>query len=340
MKLSDDTIAKIKAEYTEWESQLWAGKDLKERQKLGQFATPPELTVKMLEKFDSIKDKDVLDPTVGAGSLLAAAVIAGADPKRVYGIELDEKVLEVCRQRLGKLGVPAANLKCGNALDSDAYKFGNEAKPVAHDQEAIYIRLGDACSIAQLKFPDIVVAEHAVCLKTELGKKLLGAALEDAEARGIWTVFSENTPLAYKQPKSFCMSIDCIRKTAKEQKLNSFDDLVPFAESHEQEAEELEEAEKPVLPECRDASSIIGRKMEEIIASMPSASASGIWRAWAAEAKAAYARYNAWKTGKPAAEVKSVHAAYRQWKIDEESVWCKHFGKANPNDKQRKKNGS
>ena len=101
MKLSEETIAAIKAEYAEWESQLWAGKSLKERQRLGQFATPPQLTIKMLEKFDCLEDKDILDPCLGAGNLLAGAVIAGADPKCCYGIELDPEVLEIARQRLG-----------------------------------------------------------------------------------------------------------------------------------------------------------------------------------------------------------------------------------------------
>ena len=76
----------------------------------------------MIEKFDSIKDKDILDPTVGAGGLLAACILAGADPKRCYGIELDPEVLEIAKKRLGKLGVPSSNLILGNALDPDSYE--------------------------------------------------------------------------------------------------------------------------------------------------------------------------------------------------------------------------
>ena len=71
----------------------------------------------MLEKFDTVKNKDILDPTVGAGGRIAAAIIAGADPKRCYGIELDPEVLEIARKRLGNLGVPSNNLILGNALD-------------------------------------------------------------------------------------------------------------------------------------------------------------------------------------------------------------------------------
>ena len=76
----------------------------------------------MLEKFDSVKDKDILDPTCGAGGLLAACILAGADPKRIYGIELDPEVLEIARKRLGKLGVPSSNLILGNALDPESYE--------------------------------------------------------------------------------------------------------------------------------------------------------------------------------------------------------------------------
>ena len=60
----------------------------------------------MLEKFESIANKDILDPSLGAGGLIAAAVIAGADPSRCYGIELDPATLEVAKLRLAKLGVP------------------------------------------------------------------------------------------------------------------------------------------------------------------------------------------------------------------------------------------
>lgn len=53
MKLSEETKNAIQAEYDSWKDLLWAGKDLKERQKLGQLATPPALVFKMLEKIDS-----------------------------------------------------------------------------------------------------------------------------------------------------------------------------------------------------------------------------------------------------------------------------------------------
>ena len=122
MTLSDDIKAKIQAEYDSWRDKLWAGKTKEERSKLGQFATPPPLTIKMLEKFDSLEGKDILDPALGAGGLIAAAIIAGADPKRCYGIEIDEEVLGVARMRLAKLGVPPCNLILGDALDTKSYE--------------------------------------------------------------------------------------------------------------------------------------------------------------------------------------------------------------------------
>ena len=131
MKLTKKQKNAIKSEFKQWTETQYAGKDKKERQKLGQFFTPPALTVKMLEKFDSVKDKDILDPTVGAGGLLAGCILAGADPKRCYGIELDPEVLEIARKRLGKLGVPSGNLILGNALDPESYeKLGRSTSEV------------------------------------------------------------------------------------------------------------------------------------------------------------------------------------------------------------------
>ena len=131
MQLSDDIKSKIQAEYDNWKDKLWAGKTKEERSKLGQFATPPPLTIKMLEKFDSL-DGNVLDPCLGAGNLIAAAVIAGADPSKCYGIEIDEEVLGVARRRLAKLGVPPCNLILGDALDPKSYE--EKLQPFAVDE--------------------------------------------------------------------------------------------------------------------------------------------------------------------------------------------------------------
>ena len=123
MKLSEEIKNKIQEEYDAWANVQYAGKDKKERQKLGQFFTPPQLTIRMLEKFENLEG-NVLDPCLGAGGLIAAAVIAGADPSKCYGIELDQSILEVAKKRLAKLGVPEKNLIQGNALDPKSYEFG------------------------------------------------------------------------------------------------------------------------------------------------------------------------------------------------------------------------
>ena len=122
MKLTDGQKKAIEKEYNEWKDKMYANKSLEERQDFGQFFTPPELTVRMLEKFDSLDD-DILDPTCGAGGLLAATIMAGADPKRCYGIELDAEIHKIAVERLGELGVPEKNIICGDALDNKTYRL-------------------------------------------------------------------------------------------------------------------------------------------------------------------------------------------------------------------------
>ena len=149
MTLSDDIKAEIQAEYDSWKDKLWAGKTKEERQKLGQFATPPQLTIKMLEKFDSIEDKDILDPCLGAGNLIAAAIIAGADPKKCYGIELDPEVLQVAKCRLACLGVPPCNLVQGDALDSKSYE--EKLQPFNAEAFAVVMKTDDNIELTVVK---------------------------------------------------------------------------------------------------------------------------------------------------------------------------------------------
>lgn len=125
MQLNDNQKEAIINEYNQWKDKMYANKTLAERQDFGQFFTPPELTIKMLEKFQDIKGS-VLDPTCGAGNLLAAAIMAGADPKLIYGIELDPEILEIARSRLEVLGVPKVNLHQGNALYEECYNFSDD----------------------------------------------------------------------------------------------------------------------------------------------------------------------------------------------------------------------
>ena len=62
MVLSEEIKQKITEEYKEWEEHQYAGKTKKERQDMGQFFTPPELTIQMIEKFEDMEGTTI-DPT-------------------------------------------------------------------------------------------------------------------------------------------------------------------------------------------------------------------------------------------------------------------------------------
>lgn len=119
MKLTEVQREAIYTEYKNWFESAYGNKTLEERRALNAFFTPPELTIQMLEKFESIENKTILDPTCGTGNLLAACVIAGADPKTVFGNELDEEFTNLCKKRLSKLGVPEGNIHQGDVLKDD-----------------------------------------------------------------------------------------------------------------------------------------------------------------------------------------------------------------------------
>ena len=120
MKLSEETKEKIKAEHKQWMDTQYAGKSLKERQKLGAFFFSFELAIEMIEKFDNL-DGDIFDPCCGSGNLLAACVIAGAKPTNLYGNEIDPEILEICRSRLKKLDIPESHIKQGDATKDDVW---------------------------------------------------------------------------------------------------------------------------------------------------------------------------------------------------------------------------
>lgn len=122
MKLTAEQINAIKEEYTQWKDKMYADNSLSHRKDFGQFFTPPELSIKMLEKFDNI-DGTILDPCCGAGNLLAAAIKAGFDPKKIYGIEIDADILKIAHSRLTTLGVPDTNIHLGDALHPNSYCF-------------------------------------------------------------------------------------------------------------------------------------------------------------------------------------------------------------------------
>ena len=104
MKLSEITKQMIREEYNEFKAQMYAGKSLAERKALGQFFTPPEYVIAMIEKFDcneaEFSKKAILDPCCGSGNLLMGCLIAGAEPCNLYGNDYDVAMVEVCRKRL------------------------------------------------------------------------------------------------------------------------------------------------------------------------------------------------------------------------------------------------
>lgn len=125
MILTEETKKKIIDEYNEWFNHQYGDKSLEERKELGAFFTPPDLTIKMIESFscDDISDKTILDPTLGAGGLIAGCIIAGANPKLCYGNELDYNILQIAKNRLSKLGVPDENLHQGDATQKESLEW-------------------------------------------------------------------------------------------------------------------------------------------------------------------------------------------------------------------------
>ena len=88
---------------------------------------------KMLEKYDcdlkEFREKTILDPTCGSGLLLLDALIAGTEPDRVFGIELDEEVLKLAHDRLcnekNPVKVPDLDYS-GDVVTVKPYKDGDD----------------------------------------------------------------------------------------------------------------------------------------------------------------------------------------------------------------------
>ena len=125
MILTPEQKSAIIEEYNSWTDKQYGAKTLEERKELNAIFTPPELTIQMIEKFDSIENKTILDPTCGTGNLLIACILAGANPKMIYGNELDEEFLKLAKERLIPYGVPEQNLHQGNVLEDDCISLNS-----------------------------------------------------------------------------------------------------------------------------------------------------------------------------------------------------------------------
>jgi predicted RNA methylase len=80
--------------------------------------------------YEDFLDSDIIDPTSGSGNLLAAALIIGADPHRVFGNEYDPIMVIECRKRLQRINpkVRSWQIHQGDATDSDCLKFSSTYK--------------------------------------------------------------------------------------------------------------------------------------------------------------------------------------------------------------------
>ena len=106
-KLTDEQKLNIKniLDSKEFKSDLYEGLPQERRKALGQFYTPSDLVIKMLEKLDwcnNLSGKNILDPSCGSGNLLIGCLAAGADSDKLFGNEYDEIAVELCRTRLNR----------------------------------------------------------------------------------------------------------------------------------------------------------------------------------------------------------------------------------------------
>ena len=101
MKLDNKTKTLITTEYDSFKEYMYANSPKEVRDQLGQFFTPAGATIMMLEKLETDwPNGNILDPTSGSGNLLSAAIIAGADPDKVFGNDYDTRMVRACRERI------------------------------------------------------------------------------------------------------------------------------------------------------------------------------------------------------------------------------------------------
>lgn len=147
MKLSEEIKAEIIAENEAFYNKQYGNMTKEQRKKLGAVYTPGDLVIMLIEQYDcETLSGNILDPTCGSGNLLMGALIASQGECTVYGNELNEEMVKLCRARIKKYCEAKGwkkqwyyHIHRGNALDarclSDFSEKGYRAYEQAHKAE-------------------------------------------------------------------------------------------------------------------------------------------------------------------------------------------------------------
>ena len=194
-------------EYESFKNKMYAESPEEIRTKLGQFFTPADVSLQMLEllETDSLSGREIIDPTSGSGNLLAAALIAGADSDKVFGNEYDQRMVNACKERLNKvcdmLGKPRIQewqIHQGNALQARCLiEFGEEydtnynpeyiddleyAQSYEHDEEQTFLGETTVYHVNKLSWADEnKKARERLEKKQQLEKRNTQKAIETTE---------------------------------------------------------------------------------------------------------------------------------------------------------------
>ena len=207
MYIKPDIKQLIIEEYESFKNKMYAESPEEIRTKLGQFFTPADVSLQMLEllETDSLSDREIIDPTSGSGNLLAAALIAGADSDKVFGNEYDQRMVNACKERLNKvcdmLGKPRIQewqIHQGNALQARCLiEFGEEydtnynpeyiddleyAQSYEHDEEQTFLGETRVYHVNKLSWADEnKKAQERLEKKQQLEKRNTQKAIEKTE---------------------------------------------------------------------------------------------------------------------------------------------------------------
>ena len=89
----------------------------------------------MIEGYDTFENHFVLDPCSGSGNLLAGCIIAGCDPKNIFGNDYDARMVKACRERIKTIP---------DRLEQYDKEFANKLREKLKDFNDWQIHRGDA----------------------------------------------------------------------------------------------------------------------------------------------------------------------------------------------------